>query len=272
MSIEERNSFQLYHNFYNQFKLLGMKERGQLITAIFEYAKDQKEQTELSPLVNMAFSCMKDTLDRDREKYERICEKNSENGKKGGRPKKNSADIFSEKTERFFEKPQKADKDNDKDREKENDKDNDRDKDKDKDKEIEKKPADISDIPSEAPLSASAPQTEKEKREAEKRILIAAGVPAEYIDEREKRAEEFSKKQKKSFIDVFMEWWDKDKASFERKRESESVNGNGALHSKEKSYDTDAFFEAALKKSYDEFEKRYGAGDAQGDFFEKKSP
>ena len=101
MSIEERNSFQLYHNFYNQFKLLGMEERGELITAIFEYAKDQTASRELSPLVNMAFSCMKDTLDRDREKYERICEKNAENGKKGGRPRKANTDIFSEKTERF---------------------------------------------------------------------------------------------------------------------------------------------------------------------------
>ena len=52
MSIEERNSFQLYHNFYNQFKLLGMEERGELITAIFEYAKDQTMERELSPLVN----------------------------------------------------------------------------------------------------------------------------------------------------------------------------------------------------------------------------
>ena len=269
MSIEERNSFQLYHNFYNQFKLLGMEERGQLITAIFEYAKDKREQKELSPLVNMAFSCMKDTLDRDREKYARICERNAENGKKGGRPKKQAQDIFSEKTERFFDVSKKADKDRDKDRDKENDKDNDmdkeRDRDRDREKEIDENPSDISDTPhiapqtpSEAALPPSAPHAPR-KREEEKEELINFGIPREYIEGREERAEEFAKKQKKSFVDIFMEWWDKDKASFERKREVESKNG--AFHSKEKSYDTDAFFEASLRKSYEKFDKKYGKED-----------
>ena len=86
------------------------------------------------------------------------------------------------------------------------------------------------------------------------------GIPRDYIDEREERAEDFAKKQKKSFVDVFMEWWSEDKTRFERKRELDRKNG--VLHSKEKSYDTDAFFEAALRKSYEEFDKRYGKEDA----------
>ena len=119
----DKKSFVLYGNYETQFKLLSMEERGMLITAIFEYVNFGSLARELTPLVNMAFSFVKETLDRDRELYIEKCEKNSENGKKGGRPKKErktegysdtseKEDIFSAKTERFFEKPKKADNDN----------------------------------------------------------------------------------------------------------------------------------------------------------------
>ena len=250
----ERKSFVLYQSYEEQINCLQPAERGLLFSAIFEYLRTGEISEPLPFGANIIFIGIRDGLNRDLEKYEKMCERNKENAKKAGRPKK--IHSISEKSYNDNDNENENDNDNDNDNVGENDNEN----------------GNETTAPKSAPLSASAPQTEKEKREAEKRILIAAGVPLEYIDEREKRGAEFSKKQKKSFIDVFMEWWDKDKASFERKREFESVNGNGALHSKEKSYDTDAFFEAALKKSYDEFEKRYGTGDAQGDFFEKKSP
>ena len=118
MMTDEKQSFILYHNFANQFALLSMEERGQLITALFEYSQTQRIQTSLSPLANMAFSCMKDTIDRDRDAYAERCRQNRENGKKGGRPRKSS---FLPKTEGFFEKAKKPDKDNDNENDNEND-------------------------------------------------------------------------------------------------------------------------------------------------------
>ena len=50
----------------------------------------------------MAFEIIRAQLDRDREKYEKICKRNAENGKRGGRPPKE------EKTQWDFEKPKKA--------------------------------------------------------------------------------------------------------------------------------------------------------------------
>ena len=95
---EERKSFMMYVNYAKQFRLLNMEQRGALITAIFEYIENGIVLSSLDALTEMAFSCMQDTFDRDYQTYIQKCEKNSENGKKGGRPKK------SEKTERFFEK------------------------------------------------------------------------------------------------------------------------------------------------------------------------
>ena len=117
----EKKSFVLYNSYYTQLELLTMEERGELITAIFLYEKTGT-YPDLSRVVNMAFSYIKDALDRDREAYEERCRKNSENGKKGGRPRKNNSDgSFFEKTDRFFTQTKKGDNDNDN----ENDNDND---------------------------------------------------------------------------------------------------------------------------------------------------
>ena len=88
MNKKEPKSFILYCNFENQFKLLSLEERGILISAIFEYARERKFECELPPLVNMAFSLIKDTMDRDYEEYMERCEINAINGRKGGRPRK----------------------------------------------------------------------------------------------------------------------------------------------------------------------------------------
>ena len=91
-----QTSFILYQSYKNQFSLLSMEQRGQLITAIFNYNETSEAGLELDPLCAMAFSFIKDTLDRDTRSYEERCEKNRENGKKGGRPKK---DLFLPKTD-----------------------------------------------------------------------------------------------------------------------------------------------------------------------------
>ena len=64
---------------------------------------------ELSPMVMMAFSFIKDSLDRDRKAYEARVESSRENGKKGGRPKNSQSEI----THSVYAKPRKADNGND---------------------------------------------------------------------------------------------------------------------------------------------------------------
>ena len=122
MKPTDKKSFILYGDFSELFGLLSLEDRGRLITAIFNYENAGEEDGTLPDAAKMAFICIKNTLDRDREAYEEKCRKNAENGQKGGRPRKNEkkentevdhGEFFSEKTERFFEKPKKADSDND---------------------------------------------------------------------------------------------------------------------------------------------------------------
>lgn len=90
-------SFLIYLDYQEQFELLTDEQVGQLIKAIIKYEKTG-EIVELDGMTKMAFSFIKTQLDRDREKYQAKCEKNRENAKKGGRPKKQTE---TEKTERF---------------------------------------------------------------------------------------------------------------------------------------------------------------------------
>ena len=95
---KEKVSFLMYLDYEEHFKLMTDEQLGQLLRAIMEYEKT-RQVPQLDGMVKMAFSFIKAQRDRDREKYEEKCAKNKENGKRGGRPKKNQTDI--EKTERF---------------------------------------------------------------------------------------------------------------------------------------------------------------------------
>ena len=132
MAKQERKSFILYHSYETQFGLLSMEERGELITAIFSYDRTGEIPEGLSAVVAMALSFIRDALDRDRGEYEAMCHRQTENGKKGGRPRKESvSEEPTEKTHCFSEKPKKAYNDNDN----ENDNDNDNGEEKKKEKE-----------------------------------------------------------------------------------------------------------------------------------------
>ena len=96
----EKPSFLIYLDYEEQFKLLTDEQLGQLIKAIIKYEKTG-EMIELEGMLKMAFSFIKTQLDRDREKYKAKCQKNRENAKKGGRPKKQEEKNDKEKTERF---------------------------------------------------------------------------------------------------------------------------------------------------------------------------
>ena len=204
----ERNCFILYHDFAKQFALLTMEQRGELITAIFEYARTRQLSGALSAVVNMAFSFIKDALDRDHASYLAKCEQNSENGKKGGRPKKQSR--LSE-SERFSEETKKADMDRDMDMDKgmEQDKEMDLDMDTelewDMDRDMEKERFSPPAPPVPYPRSAELCEEEREE-------LIAKGIPTDYISERAARAASYGNTHGKGAFQVLLDWWHDDRA------------------------------------------------------------
>ena len=115
----KKESFVIYKSFYAPIEALSREEKGELLEAIFEYQISGIEK-QLSPHVHMAFCFFKNQFLLDEKKYQEAVEKNRENGKKGGRPKKSQQNP---KNPLGLNKPKKADKDNDKDndKEKEND-------------------------------------------------------------------------------------------------------------------------------------------------------
>lgn len=101
----DKRSFVLYFDLFEELEMLSIEQRGQWITAIFNYVRDGELPTFEDLGLKMMFSQTRRCLDRDAEKYARICARNSANGAKGGRPPKNRAD--NEKTERFSGKAKK---------------------------------------------------------------------------------------------------------------------------------------------------------------------
>ena len=81
------------------------EEAGQLLKWMLQYVNDMHPIVPRNIVYAVAF--VKKQLDAELEAYKAQCQINSENGKKGGRPKK------TEKTEVVFEKPKKADTDTD---------------------------------------------------------------------------------------------------------------------------------------------------------------
>jgi len=80
---KEKKSFVMYADFEDSFNLLNEEYRGKLITAIFQYNKTGVAPT-LTGEVQMAFSFIKKTLERDYIKWMIKCKKNAEAGRKGG--------------------------------------------------------------------------------------------------------------------------------------------------------------------------------------------
>lgn len=117
-----KNSFIVYTEYSEQIELLNMEQRGALLTAMLAY-QSGSDIPDMDGMTSMCFAFIKARMDRDAEAYAERCQKNAENAKKGGRPKKaNGFDenqMVSEKTERFLEKPKKPDTDTDIDTDKE---------------------------------------------------------------------------------------------------------------------------------------------------------
>ena len=109
---KEKKSFVLYSDLINVVEKLVIRDRknktnyaGELFLHILEYVND-KDPIPIDFIVEMAFEPIKQQLKRDLKKYEKVAEKNSINGRLGGRPKKPTGLIG------LSEEPKKADSDN----------------------------------------------------------------------------------------------------------------------------------------------------------------
>jgi hypothetical protein len=102
---ENKKSFVAYCDWQETFEELSDEEAGKLVKHLFNYVNDKNPETS-DKLTKMCFIPIKQSLKRDLKKYEKYVEKQSVNGKKGGRPKN---PTLSQITQPFIEKPKKAD-------------------------------------------------------------------------------------------------------------------------------------------------------------------
>lgn len=111
--MSKRKSFLIYIDSLPVLDDLTDEQAGKLFKAISSYHKG--EDLELDSLTRIAFSPFKSQFIRDDEKYQKIVERNKNNGLKGGRPK---TEVNPEKPSGLNgnpENPRKADSDSDSD-------------------------------------------------------------------------------------------------------------------------------------------------------------
>jgi hypothetical protein len=119
--MNNRKSFILYFDSLDCLDELSKEQIADLFIAIRDYNKwlDIK----LDWLMKALFINFKNQFDRDLEKYNNICDRNSLNWSKWWRPKQKPKET--QKTQSVFSKPRKADNDNDNDNDNDTKKDND---------------------------------------------------------------------------------------------------------------------------------------------------
>jgi len=118
-----KKSFLLYTDSLDILEHLSDEQSGKLFKAIRLYS--QGNNPDLDPLLTIAFIPIRNQIDRDIDKYNRICERNKVNGSKGGRPRKPKKPSGLYGNPKNPSEPKKAHTDNDTDTDTDNDTDND---------------------------------------------------------------------------------------------------------------------------------------------------
>jgi len=122
-----KQSFIFYTDWYEILQVLSYEQLGKLLMGILEY---QRDGTIFDFGEDKNVKCFFDYLmiffKKDKEKYDNICKRNVENGKKGGRPKKEKENNENPKKPNTkiindSKKPKKADNDIDNDNDTDND-------------------------------------------------------------------------------------------------------------------------------------------------------
>ena len=83
-----KDSIILYTNYLEKFSKLSAEQFGELIRAILEYQVTGEAPELEDILVALSFDTVRPDIDRNNEKYDQMCQRNRENGRKGGRPRK----------------------------------------------------------------------------------------------------------------------------------------------------------------------------------------
>lgn len=84
-----KKSFIAYTDWLDNCEDLSDEEFGQLMRAVMKYAKDGEKPAFADRVMRACWNPIRQAIDRAGESYEQRCERNRQNGKKGGRPKKN---------------------------------------------------------------------------------------------------------------------------------------------------------------------------------------
>ena len=104
---EGKNKIIVYKDWIKKFEALKDVEAGKLIKHFFRYVNDLNP---VAPdrITELSFIDIEQTLKRDLKKWESFVEKQSENGKKGGRPENPKEPKESQITQALNNKPKKA--------------------------------------------------------------------------------------------------------------------------------------------------------------------
>ena len=103
-----KNSFVVYHNYRDVLEDLTDDQVGKLFRAMLDYEIDRVEP-QFSGVLNVAFKFIKKDLDINLTKYDNICERNRQNGQKGGAP------IGNQNARKQPKQPKQPEDDNDND-------------------------------------------------------------------------------------------------------------------------------------------------------------
>lgn len=79
----KKKSFVLYEDTGNLVELLSDEQAGKVFKSLFAYIT-QKDMPEIDEVAKIVFVSIKNYLDRDTAKYDEICQKRAQFGKKGG--------------------------------------------------------------------------------------------------------------------------------------------------------------------------------------------
>lgn len=121
-----KKSFILYTEVWPVVQKLDMEQRGRLFTAIMQHAMEE-EPEKLDILTDVVFSFIANQMDRADERYQEICRRRAEYGRRGGLASakaKASKSNQKQANQADNDNDNEPDNDNDPDNERENDSDN----------------------------------------------------------------------------------------------------------------------------------------------------
>jgi hypothetical protein len=122
---DRKKSFILYADLIHTVRKLPPEKAGELFMCVLKYVNSEDVHID-DLLVDIAFEPIRQQLDRDMERYEQFCNRQSINGKRGGRPKNPSVSDETQKNPEnpsLFLETQKSLNDNDNDNDNVNDND-----------------------------------------------------------------------------------------------------------------------------------------------------